>query len=140
MSLVSRVTMDRVFVALASNPADFVVCGSAGSVGGGGQRDDNITQEGEFRNYANFVTRLVLGTAQIRTQTFALRALSPTQVRQIISWIGKTVLFRDAYGRRIFGSYIVVDMTDIPLSGTPNGTLQTDIAIVLQSVTYSEGV
>lgn len=140
MSLIASVSLNRSFIALASNPANFVVCGTAGSIGGGGQKQDVITQEGDFRNYANFVTRLILGAAKTRVFSFTLRALTPAQIALIESWVGQTCLFRDTYGRRMFGSYIVVTETDIPLSGKAHSTLQTDVQIDFQAVNYIEGV
>lgn len=140
MSLVASVTLNRSFLALASDPSNFIVCGTAGSIGGGGSKQDVITQEGAFRNYANFVTRLILGSAKTRVFSFALRALTPAQVTQVESWVGQTCIFRDTYGRRMFGSYVVVTETDIPLSGKAHSTLLTDVQIDFQAVNYIEGV
>lgn len=140
MTLLASVNLERSFIALASDPANFVICGTSGSIGGGGSRTDEIAQEGEFRNYANSVTRLILGSSKTRTQTVTLRALTPTQVRMIESWIGQTILFRDSYGRRSFCSYLVIDETDIPLSGKANSTLMTDVSIVVQLVSYIEAI
>lgn len=129
---------------VTENPNDAktnVVAGTAGGVGGGGSKVDTITQDGEFRTYGNGNTRLILGSAVSRTQSFALRALTPSQVVAVQSLMGQTVCYRDPYGRRVIGAYLSVAMTDIPFSGTPQaGTLLTDVGLAIQSVTYNEVV
>ena len=118
-----------------------VVAGTAGGVGGGSGKSDAETRDGAFRSYGNGNTRLVLGSGTSRTQTFALRALTPDQVATVRELIGHTVCYRDTYGRRIFGAFLGVQVTDIPLSGRPeDNTLLTDIGLVIQSVTYDEAV
>jgi hypothetical protein len=129
---------------VTENPNDAktnVVAGTAGGVGGGGSKVDSITQDGAFRQYGNGNVRLILGSAVTRTQTFALRALTPSQVDAVESLVGQTVCYRDTYGRRVFGAYLSVAITDIPFSGTPQaGTLLTDVGLTIQSVTYTEVV
>jgi hypothetical protein len=135
MALIAKVDLDRAFVSLATDPANVVICGTAGSTGGGGQKTDVISQEGDFRNYANFNTRLILGTSKNRVHTLALRALTQAQVALIEAWVGKTILYRDNYGRRIFGAYTAISRTDIPRSGR-----LADVGIVIQEVSYTEGI
>lgn len=134
------ITLDRVFISAVSALDAPVIAGSAGSTGGGGSRTDEVTLEGSFRNYANFVTRLITGTAQTQIESLAVRSLLPTQLKLLKSMIGQTCLFRDSYGRRIYGSFLDVVITDIPRSGVANDTLQTDVALVFQAVTYDEAV
>lgn len=118
-----------------------VVAGTAGGVGGGAGKSDETKQEGSFRTYGNGNTRLILGTAQTRTQTFALRALTPDQVQTVRDLVGHTVVYRDTYGRRIFGAFLGIAVSDIPHSGKPeDNTLLTDVGLVIQSVTYDEAV
>lgn len=140
MALQVTLELDRAFFSLVSDPTQVVACGTAGSIGGGGGRSDVSTQEGAFRTYANNVTRLILGAAKTRVNSLALIALTPDQVTTLEGMVGKTVLFRDTYGRRIYGSFLITTRTDRPLSGRPNETLKTDIAIDFQQVTYDEGV
>ena len=119
-----------------------VVSGTAGGIGGnGGFRTDTISKDGQFRNYGNGNTRLILGSASTRTQSFALRALTPSQIKTVTDLIGHTICYRDIYGRRVFGSYLSVAVTEIPFSGKPeDDTLLADVALVIQSVTYDEAV
>lgn len=135
-----EVTLDRAFINLVSDPSQFVDCGTAGSVGGGGQRLDAASRDGNFRSYASGRVRLILGTATTRIETIVLRALTPAQVALIQSWIGQTVLLRDTYGRRIYGSYLDPQITDIPLSGRAGTDLQSDVLLDFQQVTFAEGV
>ena len=134
------VTLDRVFISPVSSLSTPVIAGSAGGVGGGGGRTDEVQLEGSFRSYANFVTRLITGTAQTQVETLAVRALTWQQVALLKSMIGQTCLFRDSYGRRIYGAFLDVLITDIPLSGQAYDDLQTDVGIVFQAVTYDEAV
>lgn len=140
-ALTGTLHLTSAHIAQVGHPETDVASGTSGSVGGGGSRNDDRQLSGEFRNYANGVTRLILGSATSRTQTFTLRALTPSQVAQVDALMGKTCVFRDTYGRRLFGSFVETQKTDIPLSGTPGaGTLLTDVAITFVSVTYEEAV
>lgn len=133
MSVDVSVVFERVILELISDPTVSVICGSAG-------RGDSFVKEGTFRNYANGRTRLILGTGTNRILPVTLRALSPTQVTTLKSMIGKTCLFRDTYGRRVWCSFLATDITDIPLSGKANDDLMTDISISLTEIDYDEEV
>ncbi|MGE5612675.1 MAG: hypothetical protein ACM3UO_00170 [Bacillota bacterium] len=142
-ALVGTLRLSRAVVSLAqsdlTNPSNIVVGGTSGSVGGGGQRVDAQTKEGSFRQYANGVTRLILGSGSTRTQTFAMRALTPAQVSTLEGMIGLTVCFRDTYGRKVYGAFLTMNITDIPLSGdNEDNSLLSDVGLVIQSVTYDE--
>ena len=118
-----------------------VVSGTAGGVGGGGNKVDQITQSGGFRQYGNGNIRLILGSAQGRTQTLALRALTPSQVEVVKSLVGHTVCYRDTYGRKVYGAFLDIQINTIPFSGkVETDTLLHDIGLVIQSVTYDEAV
>lgn len=140
MTISGTVIFERAFISLASNPSQFFSCGTSGTVGGGGARTDTTTQDGSFRNYANYNTRLILGTSRNEVLVLVLRALTPAQVALAQSFIGQMVLFRDTYGRKLWGSYIMMANTDIPLSGTANVDLATDVSITFQVLTFAEGV
>lgn len=140
MTISGTVLLDRTFISLASDPTQYFSCGTSGSAGGGGQRSDTYTLEGSFRVYANNNTRLITTNASTRTLTITFRALTPAQVTQALSFVGKTVLLRDTYGRKMWGSYTVVTQTDIPRSGAANVDLQTDVVVNFQVVSYTEGV
>lgn len=132
--LSATVTLSRAIL-MTADGATSVTAGTSGMVGGGGQRVDTFTKDGSFRNYASGVTRLTLGSTSTRVESFTLRALTPTDQANLGKMIGKTCLWRDSYGRRIFGSFMVTATTDIPLSGG-----LADVTIAFQSVTYTEAV
>ena len=134
MALQGSMTLTRVFLSLASDPTTVVVCGTSGSMGGGGSRQEVTTLTGDFRQFANGNTRLITGTGKSVTNAMVLRALSTTQVNTVKSMAGKTCLFRDTYGRRTFCSFLVTNYTDIPLSGL------CDVGITLREITYTEAV
>lgn len=121
-------------------PNGGIICGTSGSMGGGGNRADNREQTGEFRNYANGVTRLITGTAVNRSQTLALRWLTQDQVTKVLAMVGKTCLFRDTYGRKVYGSFLVTSITDVPLTGDKDVSLRSDIGITFQAISYTEAV
>lgn len=140
MPLTVTCHLTKVIISLAGNSPISVVAGSSGSIGGGGSKTDSREVEGEFRTYANGVTRLLTGTGTSRTHTLALRALTPTQLATLHSLAGKTCLFRDTYGRRFYGAFLVSDETTIPLSGLTAATMATDVGLAITEVTYTEGV
>lgn len=120
----------------------FVVAGTSSAAGGSSTgKVDEQSVAGSFRTYGNGNTRLILGSATSRSQSFALRAVTPSQVAVLEALIGHTVLYLDTYGRRIFGAYLDVQKVPIPLSGKPeDNTLLFDVAFTLTQVTYSEAV
>lgn len=141
MSLTARLNIDRVIINLASDLSQYVSAGSAGAIGGGSFRNDTFTQEGEFRQYANFNTRLIQGTATSRVLSpLVLRAVPAADVAKLKAWTGKTVLFRDSYGRKLYGAYLQPIIMDIPLSGKAGTTLISDVSIALQEITYPAGL
>ncbi len=140
MPISGTVVLQLAVLSLASDPTQYVSCGTSGGIGGGGQRSHVTTQEGTFRAYANSNVRLILGTVVTEVLQFTLRALTPAQVTLVKSWIGKTVLFRDTYGRKKYGSYVVTTETDIPLSGNASVDLLTDIGLTFQEISYTEAV
>jgi hypothetical protein len=140
MPLTGSCHLTRVHITKAGNTNIGVTAGSSGSIGGGGARTDSQTLNGEFRSYANGVTRLLTGTGKGHDHTLALRALSRADLDTLVSLIGVTCLFRDTYGRRFYGSFLATDMVTIPLSGTTANNVLTDVALTITEVTYEEGI
>lgn len=140
MTLQATLQLDRAFLNLVADPSVYVSCGTSGAIGGGGQRQDIFARGGSFRTYANNVTRLILGATSNRVNTFALRALTPAQLAILNQMVGQTVLFRDTYGRRIYGSFLITTATDIPHSGKAHDDLKTDVGITFVELTYDEAV
>lgn len=140
MTLQASIHLSRVCLGLAGNSPTVIVSGSAGSVGGGGQRNHEREIEGEFRQYAQGTTRLLTGTGKTRTEQLTLRALTPTQMTNLRSMAGQTCLFRDTYGRRFYGAFLITDETSIPLSGATSASVITDVSLSITAVTYTEGI
>lgn len=141
-TLAATLHLELAQIAEVGNPDSNVSGGTSGSIGGGGSRNDERTLSGEFRNYANGITRLILGSSTARVVSVVLRALTPDQVDMLHSLSGKLCVLRDTYGRVVFGSFIDTQETNIPLSssdGTAN-TILTDVAFTFTEVTYSEVV
>lgn len=132
--LEATLRLTRAHVALADDPTVSVKSGTSG-------RNDQYAREGAFRSYANGVTRLILGSGNRRVQSLTMRALTPTQVATLNSMLGRTCIFRDTYGRKVYGSFLDLTAKDIPLSGRPGtNTLLTDVTLSFVSTTYTEGV
>lgn len=138
----AKVTLSRATLQPADSQdlSDILVFGTSGSIGGGGSRNENRTKSGEFRQYANGVTRLIAGTAMSRTHSLAARALTPDQVDDLHSLVGKVCLFRDTYGRSMYCSFLVVDEVNLPGSGDGFAPYYTDVALALTEVAYAATV
>lgn len=138
--LLTRSTLTEV----SSDPAaslDHIVAGTAGSMGGGLGKSDQRTQAGSFRVYGNGNVRLILGAGQQRVQSLALRCITPSVLAQVEGLLGHTVLYRDTYGRRIFGAFLDMTAQALPFSGKfEDDTLLHDIGLTIQSITYDEAV
>lgn len=89
--------------------------------------------EGETRRMAGGRFRAVGTLGVRRTQTFAIRDLSLSDIETLENWIGETVLVRDKRGRRMFGVYWSVPTQD---RKDPN---YYDVALEVTEVTYQEG-
>jgi len=133
MALTASVVLSRVFIGLVEDPTQYVTCGTT-------SRSEAIARAGTFRSYANNVNRLILGSTVIQTESMTLVALTPAQMKKLDSFVGKTVLFRDSYGRRVYGSFIARGIVDIPLSGYAQSSLKTNVQIDFQQVSYDEAV
>jgi hypothetical protein len=133
-ALTSTLTFSRVHLALATDPTVSVTAGTV-------SRTDTQTSEGQFRQYANGVTRLIAGSGKLRVAAFTLRALTPAEVATVDSMKGKVCIFRDTYGRRIYGSFLETQKLDIPLSGSVGANTQlTDVTVSsFTEVSYTEG-
>lgn len=119
----------------------FIVCGTASGIGGGTGKPDSVQLDGEFRSYGNGNTRLILGSGSVRTQTLALRALTPSQVEVARQLQGHMICFRDTYGKRIFGAYKDITVQEIAFSGeVTEDTLLSDVSLVIQTLSYDERV
>ena len=122
----NSVTLTRCWLSLAATPATSTTFASF-------SRSDVRTTQGSVRMYANGRKRSVsrVGTATALGVTAV--NLPPAQVALIDSWRGQVVLFRDIWGRRVFGVFYTVTVTDLLGSGQ-------DVAFSLSEVDVVEAV
>ena len=121
------VTLDRVFLSLAADHTSVVPAFSA-------DRSEVLAAPGEIRRMANGRLRTVTRAGSARTLGVTLRLLTPAQVALLRSWPGRTVLFRDVWGRKMYGAFFGLDIKDYAdRSGQ-------DATFVLSEVTVSEAV
>jgi hypothetical protein len=124
----ATVTLDRAWLSLASDPAQAV---SFFTGRGGG---DDRAKPGEVRQYANGRLRSVSRAGSATTLGVTARNLTAGQVAQIDGWRGAVVLFRDVWGRKLYGTYFRISVADyVDRSGQ-------DVTFTLQQVTHSEAV
>ncbi len=123
----ASVSLDRVFLSLASDPSQVVAAFSSDAA-------DVQEKPGEVRRMANGRLRVVSRAGTARTIGRTLRTLPPADVETVRSWAGSVVLFRDVMGRKVFGAYFVIDVMDAKdRSGQ-------DVKLELSQVSFSEAV
>lgn len=128
-----------------------LVSGTAGSVGGGGQRLTTKTRSGGPRSYGNGRIRNVIGSNTLSSYALALMRCTVAELTQLETWLntGTLLLFRDTYGQRDYGTIfsvseyaepMTVDMAARPSNAylTPNGPY-FDIAITFNVATVQVG-
>jgi hypothetical protein len=135
----ASVTFDRVYIMDPLDPLNPIVAGSTGGLGGG-TKANVAALDGEFRTYVGR-TRLITRTVTTRTFTFALRQLTYAQSQKLEGWLGRTLLFRDTYGRRVWGAYITTSQLEyVNSTNGPNPQGLSDVALTFQEITYSDEV
>lgn len=142
-----------VWISDPDNPLIVIQSGSGGTVGGGGQRLTAKTTDGAVRSYGNGRQRSVSGASTVASYTLALIALTQAESDQIDAWrkAGTTLLFRDTYGQRAFGTILSTSLYFRPLTvamaAQPTGHLGTypangpyiDVGFVINEVTMPDG-
>lgn len=97
------------------------------------ERSQSKSIQGEVRTYAGGRQRSV-STIGTRSQVgIQLRQVIQTDIDTLTSWFGQTVCVRDHRGRRWFGVFYALDITD-----RQKKTLH-DVNITIYTVTYTEG-
>lgn len=146
MAASATCTETRVWISDPSNPTITVLAGTAGNVGGGGQRITAKTKTGEVRTYGNGRKRTVLAADTQRQFTLALIRLTGSQAAQLDTWrdAGTLLLFRDTYGQRVFGTILGTNFYYEPHSalGSPNSDTNgpfVDIGITINESTTPAG-
>lgn len=121
----AAVTLDRAFLSLAADPSLYVAAFTSG-------RAEIQAAPGEVRRMANGRLRVITRAGTARRVDVTLRQLSAVDVETVRSWLGTVVLFRDVWGRKVYGAYFDVDVSDAKdRSGQ-------DVKLSLSEVTFSE--
>lgn len=118
-----------------ANPTTAVVtAGTAGSVGGGGQRLTTKTRSGGVRTYGTGRVRNIIGANTVSSYALVFMRCTVAQVAQLEAWInaGTVLLFRDTYGQRDYGTIYGLSEFAEPLTvataARPTPTVGTFVA------------
>jgi hypothetical protein len=122
----ASVTLDRMWVNLASNPSQYLTLSHAKWTG-----QDSIT--GDFRQYGPGRVRQVLSGGSLGTQSFSFLTEDLSPVVLLKAWKGRTVCLRDHRGRREFASFLAVNEDDI-------STRLTQVSVSFTRVSFDESV
>jgi hypothetical protein len=123
----ATVTLDRAWLSLAADPSVALAFFTTG-------RADQRAKPGEVRRYANGRLRTVTRAGSAQTLTLTARSLTPAQLAQLDSWRGTVVLFRDVWGRKMYGTFFAIAVADWP------DRASHDVTLTLQQVSFSEAV
>lgn len=96
--------------------------------------DLDLTQSGEFREYANGDTRMILRAKRSNVFDVTLPQLERTDVDWLKTNAGKVVCVRDDRSNKVWAGYLKVSVR-------PNqGEATDDVSLTLTEVKYSEVV
>lgn len=93
-------------------------------------------RDGEVRSYAGGRRRVITNARTAATFPLTLQWLTTADVDQLMAWRGRLLLLRDGLGRRIFGTYLSLDVQDRYLVGG----WRSVTTLTFTQVDYSEGV
>lgn len=123
----ATVTLDRAWLSLAGDPSVALSFFTTG-------RSDERSKPGEVRRYANGRLRAVSRVGSAQTLPVTARSLTPAQVERLDSWRGTVVLFRDVWGRKMYGTFFTIAVADWP------DRASHDVTFTLAQVSHSEAV
>lgn len=124
----ASIVLDRAWVNLASSPALSVSFFTTG-------RGDTRQTLGSVRPYANGRLRAISRSVSQQSLTVTGRLLTPAQLVTLDGWRGQVVLFRDVWGRKLYGTFFNLTVVDY---AAPN-TFQ-DVTFTLDQVSYTEAL
>lgn len=123
------VDLGAVFVNDAADPSDFARFDSpTGLV-------VTTSVRGDVRTMANGRTRVVTRAGTPRTAQVSLEYLTRPDVDWLESHVGDLLCFRDHLGRKFFGVYF-----DVPVTEVQYVSDRADLSLSLTEVTHSEAV
>lgn len=121
----AEISLTRAVLALASDPGTTLTFGTAGRV-------DERRSTGQVQRMANGHRRAVVSAGDDRTLTVTARLLTREQAETLDGWRGQTVLFRDPWGRKVYGVFwttTTVDYKDRSVA---------DVPFTLEQLSYDE--
>lgn len=89
---------------------------------------------GEVRRYANGRRRTVTRVGQSESVRVTVHISDRTQYDQLKDWCGSLLMLRDKRGRKLWGSYFDLDVTEL----VPSTFLA--VAFTFEAATYDEAV
>ena len=100
------------------------------------ERGSKSDLDGAVRFYAGGRARVITTANRSAAFPLTLQLLSDADLDLLASWAGRLLLLRDGAGRRTFGTFLSLDVTDY---WDPEGTLH-DASLTFTELTYSEAV
>lgn len=92
-------------------------------------------QDGAVRKLANGRLRAVLGATKGRTYELNFELCSRTQITWLEDRVGQLVCVRDDRGRKVFGTYFSVPVTELTTRSEYGS-----VTLTVAETTYDEGV
>jgi len=99
------------------------------------ERGSNPDLEGAVRFYAGGRRRVITSASRSNTFGLTLQLLSDVDLVLLESWAGRVLLLRDGEGRRVFGTFLSLDVEDF---WDPDGTLHS-ASLTFVETTFIEG-
>ena len=100
------------------------------------EREETAHLDGEVRFYAGGRRRVITSMSDARTYPLTLQWLTPADVDQLRSWRGRVLLLRDSLGRRVFGTFLAVEVADRYIVGG----WRSVVTLTFTELSYTEGV
>ena len=102
-------------------------------------RAGQVAKGGSFNAYAGGRIRVITTPVDMRTYPVTLQMLTDPQLLLLQQWRGLPLLLRDPVGRRVWGSYLDVQWTDIGKSSATSMWHDATFTFT-ELVGYAEGV
>lgn len=124
----AAVSLGTLFIGDAANLADQIMFPFMSQLA--------VTAEvsGENRRYANGRIRSVSRSGKVEIAAVALPACTRAQVQWLEDHLGRTVLVRDDRGRKLYGNYRSLNISEHAYNK------EADVTLTVSSVSYSEVV
>ena len=91
---------------------------------------------GEIRSYAGGRNRVITSANTTATFPLTLQLVNDDELELLTLWRGRVLLLRDGQGRRVFGTFLSLDVDDY---WDPTGPLH-NVSLTFTELTYSEAV